>query len=329
MAKVVVLGTGGTIASRRDATAGSAISKVSSSELVAALSERGYSLPAGIDVQTEQFCIIGSYLFDLELAFRIAKRVEAHLSDPETIGVVVTQGTDTMEESAFMADLIVLSAKAVAFTGAQHLSDDPDPDGPRNLAAAIRFVAAEQSRDLGVVVAFDGEAHAARDATKVHASRVGAFFSGEHGKLADIDDDSVVIHRRPVLRETFQVTAIEPRVDLVKLTMGADARFIRCSVETGAKGIVIEAFGRGNANNEVIAGIHDAVSAGIPVVITTRCPEGRVKPIYGNGGGRDVEAAGAIFAGDLQGLKARVLLSVLLGAKGSVDLAKTVREFGQ
>src|SRR5258707_375917 len=134
MVKGVVLGTGGTIASRRDTAAGAAISKAHSGELLAALRGPGYSLPAAIRVQTEQFCTIGSYLFDLELAFRIAKRVAEHLSDPETIGVVVTQGTDTMEESAFMADLIVASAKPVAFTGAQHLSDDPDPDGPRNLA---------------------------------------------------------------------------------------------------------------------------------------------------------------------------------------------------
>jgi L-asparaginase len=328
LAKVVVLGTGGTISSKRDSPAGSAISKASTTELVAALSERGYRLPADISVETEQVCTIGGYLFDLEIAFRIAKRIEAHLSDPEVTGVVVTQGTDTMEESAFMADLIVSSEKPVAYTGAQHLADDPDPDGPRNLIGAIRFVAAPQSRGLGVVIAFDGEAHAARDATKRHSSRVGTFFSGEHGKIGDIDGEDVVIHRRPLLRRTFRTDAIEKRIDLIRLTMGADARFIRCAIDTGARAIVIEAFGRGNANHAVIAGIRDAVAAGVLVVVTTRCPEGRVKPIYGDGGGRDVEAAGAIFAGDLQGLKARVLLSVLLRASDVVDVAKAVRAFG-
>ena len=183
-----------------------------------------------------------------------------HLADPAVAGVVVTQGTDTMEESAFMADLVVASDKPVAYTGAQHLADDPDSDGPRNLTGAIRFVAAPQSRGLGVVIAFDGEAHAARDATKIHASRVGAFSSGEHGKLADIDGDDVVVHRRPLPRRTFETEAIEAKVDLVRLAMGADARFIRCALDTGTKAIVIEAFGRGNANHAVIAGIRDAVA---------------------------------------------------------------------
>jgi L-asparaginase len=328
MAKVVVLGTGGTIASRRDAAGGGATSQASSAELVAALGERGYRLSAGVSLETEQFCTIGSYRFDLDIAFRIAQRVALHLADPTVAGVVVTQGTDTMEESAFMADLVVASDKPVAYTGAQHLADDPDSDGPRNLTGAIRFVAAPQSRGLGVVIAFDGEAHAARDATKIHASRVGAFSSGEHGKLADIDGDDIVVHRRPLLRRTFETEAIEPKVDLIRLAMGSDGRFIRCAIDTGAKAIVLEAFGRGNANHEVIAGIHDAVAADVPVIVTTRCPAGRVKPIYGDGGGRDVEAAGAIFAGDLQGAKARVLLSVLLRACEHADIAKEVYAFG-
>jgi len=147
-------------------------------------------------------------------------------------------------------------------------------------------------------------------------------------KLADIDGDDVVVHRRPLLRRTFEAEAIEAKVDLVRLTMGTDARFIRCAIDTGARAIVIEAFGRGNANHEVIAGIRDAVAADVPVIVTTRCPAGRVKPIYGDGGGRDVESAGAIFAGDLQGVKARVLLSVLLRACDRADLATAVRRFG-
>src|SRR5262249_39776422 len=178
---------------------------------------------------------------------------------------------------------------------------------------------------LGRVSALDSEADGARDVTKRHASRVGTFYSAEHGKIADIDGDEVVIHRRPALRQTIRTDAIESHVDLIKLAMGADARFIRCALATGARGIVMEAFGRGNANHEVIAGIREAVQAGVPVAITTRCPEGRGKPIYGNGGGRDVEAAGAIFAGDLQGVKARVLLAVLLGAKPPLDVAATIR----
>jgi L-asparaginase len=328
MPRIVVLGTGGTIASRFDARTGSAVSAASSAELMAVLRERGFSLPAGIEVESEQFCTVGSYLFDLELAFRIAKRADRLLADPEVAGLVVTQGTDTMEESAYMADLVVRSEKPVVFTGAQRRADESDADGPRNLADAIRVAAAPAAPGLGAVVVFDGEVHAARDVTKLHTSRPGTFYSGDHGKLGDVDGEHVVIRARPLLRRSFHADSVEPAVDLVRLTMGSDARFIRHALESGAKAIVVEAFGRGNANHEVIAGIREAVAAKTPVVVTSRCPQGRVKPIYGDGGGRDVEAAGAIFAGDLQGPKARVLLSVLLRTPDPIDLAATVTELG-
>src|SRR5882724_3934431 len=173
MPNVVVVGTGGTIASRRASSADPAVSVAGSSELVAALAERGYRLPNGVTVRAEQFCLVGSYLFDLGLAFRIAKHVDALLAEPEVDGVVVTQGTDTMEESAFMADLVITSSKPVVYTGAQYAADDPDPDGPRNLRDAIRLASVPKARGLGVLLAFDSEAHAPRDVSKRHASRVG------------------------------------------------------------------------------------------------------------------------------------------------------------
>jgi L-asparaginase len=292
------------------------------------VSLRGHAVPSGVELVVEQFCNIGSFRFDLELAFRIARRAGEIVAGPEVLGVVVTQGTDTMEESSYLADLVVGSDKPVVFTGAQRHADEPDSDGPRNLAQAITVAAAPEARGLGAMVVFEGELHAARDAAKLHASRVGTFWSGEHGKLGEIDGERVVVQRRPTLRRTFAVNRIEPRIDLVRLAMGSDGRFIRCAVETGARGIVLEAFGRGNANHEVVAAIRDAVAQGLPVLVTSRCAQGRVKPVYGDGGGKDVAAAGAIFAGDLSGLKARVLLSVLLGEPGMADLTQTVAELG-
>jgi L-asparaginase len=325
MSKVVVLGTGGTIASRVDPKTGHAVAAATGAELVETMRSRGHALPMGVELEVEQLCNVNSFRFDLELAFTIARRAGALLAEPSIAGVVVTQGTDTMEESSYLADLTVASDKPVVFTGAQRHADEPDSDGPRNLAQAIRVAAAPAARDLGTVIVFDGEIHAARDATKLHASRLGTFWSGEHGKLGDIDGETVVVQRRPSLRRTFAVERVEPRIDLIRLVMGADARFIRCALDTGARGLVIEAFGRGNANPAVIEGIEEAVARGLPVLITSRCTQGRVLPIYGDGGGQDVAAAGGIFAGDLQGPKARVLLSVLLGtAKVPGDLARTV-----
>ena len=326
MSKVVILGTGGTIASRVDPRTGHAVAAATGAELVETMRVRGHALPAGVELVVEQHCNVNSFRFDLELAFTIARRAGALLADPTIAGVVVTQGTDTMEESSYLADLVVASDKPVVFTGAQRHADEPDSDGPRNLAQAIRVAAAPAACGLGTVIVFEGEIHAARDATKLHASRVGTFWSGEHGKLGEIDGEAVVIQRRPALpRRTFAVERVEPRIDLIRLVMGSDARFIRCALDTGARGLVIEAFGRGNANPEVTQGIKEAVGRGVPVLIASRCPQGRVLPFYGDGGGQDVAAAGAIFAGDLQGPKARVLLSVLLGgARVPEDLAPTV-----
>jgi L-asparaginase len=309
MTKVVLVSTGGTIASRLDKARGHVSATASGAELLTLLHDE---LP-GISVEIDEFCNIGSFNIDLALAFRLARRIEQHLARADVASVAVSHGTDTLEESAFLADLVVAGDKLIVFTGAQRHADEPDTDGPRNLGGAIRL-AASGLRGLGAVILFDQEFHAARDATKVHAYRTAAFTSMGHGKLGEIDGHRVILHRRPVLRATIQTERIEPAVDLIKLVMGSDARFIRCAIESGAGGIVIEAFGRGNATLAVVEGVREAIAAGLPVVVASRCPQGRVQPIYGNGGGKDLAAAGAIFAGDLTGVKARVLLSVLLGA---------------
>lgn len=318
--RVVVLSTGGTIASRIDRARDVVISTATGSELLAQLGV----LAPDAEVAAEQFCNLGSYRMDLETAHALARRAAAILADDAVAGVVVTHGTDTMEESAYLADLTIASDKPVVFTGAQRHADEPDGDGPRNLADAIRVAAAPQARGLGALILFEQEFHAARDATKTHASRVGTFASAEHGKLGEVDAGRVIVQRRPAQRCHFTADHVETRVDLIKLVMGADDRFVRCAMQGGAHGLVLEAFGRGNATPAVVAAVRDAVTQGIAVVVTSRCPQGRVMPIYGDGGGKDLVAAGAIFAGDLSGIKARVLLSVLLAAPEAGSLQDAI-----
>lgn len=319
--RVVVVSTGGTIASRVDRGRDVVVSTATGDELLARL---GALAPAEVEVAAEQFCNLGSYRMDLDMAHALAKRADAILADDAVAGVVVTHGTDTMEESAYLADLTVASDKPVVFTGAQRHADEPDGDGPRNLADAIRVAVAPQARGLGTVVLFEQEFHAARDATKTHASRVGTFASAEHGKLGEVDAGRVVVQRRPVQRRRFVTDRVETRVDLVKLVMGSDDRFVRCAMQGGIRGIVLEAFGRGNATPAVVAAVRDAVAQGIVVAVTSRCPQGGVMPIYGDGGGKDLEAAGAVFAGDLSGIKARILLSVLLAAPGEGEVRAAI-----
>jgi len=321
MSKIVLVTTGGTVASRHDPKSGHTAASVDGDSLRQSLRHP----LEGIDLAVDEFCNVGSFAIDLPLAFGLAKRIGDHLTDPATTGVVVTHGTDTMEESAYLADLVVGSHKPVVFTGAQRAADAHDPDGPRNIADAVRIAASSAVIGLGVMIAFEQEFHAARDVTKTHTSRVDTFASGEHGKLGEIDGDRVSVHRRPVLRKTFTADQIENRIDLIKLVMGSDDRFLRFAADSGAKGIVIEGFGRGNATPAVAKAVAEIITRAIPVIVTSRSPRGRVRPIYGNGGAKDLERAGAIFAGDLSGPKARVLAAVLLGAGLSSEAMR--REF--
>lgn len=308
-AKVVVIGTGGTIASRYDAALGRKVAAMSGSDLVALLP----GADAIGELEVDNFATVASFQMDAAFLLKLARRIDASLVRPDVSGVVVTHGTDTMEESAYLADLLIGTDKSVVFTGAQRSADEPDGDGPRNILNSIRAAAADAARGLGTMICFNDELHAAREVTKIHTSAVQTFQSYDHGKLGGLDGDRVVINRRPVARPHYRVERLEPRVDLIKLVLGLDERSLDAAVSSGAKAIVLEAFGLGNTTREVADGVKRAVGAGVPVVVTSRCPAGRVKPVYGGGGGgRDVEDAGAIFAPGLAGVKARILLMVLL-----------------
>lgn len=325
MPHVTLITTGGTIASRRDPVTGHVVASVSAEDLRAALHE-----PLdGISVKVEALANVGSYAIDLPTAFALAGRINAALDDPDCLGAVVTHGTDTLEESCYLADLMLRSEKPAVFTGAQRAADEPDTDGPRNIADAIRLAAAPAARGLGAMICFEQEFHAARDVTKSHASRTDTFHSNEHGKLGEIDGSEVRVMRKPVLRRSYAPARIEPAIELVTMVMGSDGRTLRHARADGIKAVVIQGFGRGNTPPAVTAAAAELVAAGIPVVMTTRCARGRVRPIYGNGGGKTLAEAGVIFAGDLSGPKARILMAVLLGAGLSGDaLVREVEEMG-
>lgn len=308
---VVLLTTGGTIASRHDAGSDSFVASIGADDMAALVQDR----PDGVTLRTEAFCNVNSFRMDLPTAFALAQRIAALLAEPDVLGAVVTHGTDTMEESAFLVGLRVPSEKPVVFTGAQRNADEADTDGPRNLSAAVQLAASPRARGIGTVILFDGVFHAARDVRKIHTSRPGTFTSADHGMLGVVDEAEVRLYRHPAGLIHHPVPRVEPEVALIKMAMGMDDRFMRWAMADGTRGFVLEGFGRGNCPPVFVEATRQAVAAGIPVLITSRCGEGRVKPVYGNGGGVDLAAAGAIFAGDLTGQKARILLSVLLGAE--------------
>jgi L-asparaginase len=256
----------------------------------------------------------------VQFAFGLAGNIKEILNRQDVAGVVVTHGTDTMEETSYLADLLVDSAKPAVFTGAQRAHDDPQSDGPLNLLNALRVAASPLARELGVMVCFNGTLHAPRDVTKMHTSALETFQSFPLGPLGEVDGDTIVIHRRPTLRRSFKIDQLEERVDLVRLVLGIDLRGVEAAIERGVAGLVVEAFGRGNGPARLAELVRVATAQAVPVLITSRCAAGRVQPIYGgDGGGCDLVEAGGIFVGDLKGAKARLLLMVLLSDPGTKE----------
>ncbi|MBI4278688.1 MAG: asparaginase [Armatimonadetes bacterium] len=309
--RIVIVATGGTISSRtREAGAGYTPA-LTGADLVAAVPD----IEALAAVEVDDFAHILSQAMTPEMMFALARRVDAHLAPPEVDGVVVTHGTVTMAESAFMAGLLVASDKPVVFTGAMYPASAPDSDGPRNLRGAIRTAVSVEARGLGAVVCMGGEVHAARDVEKLHRASLAAFQSPLAGPLGVADQDRVVLSRRPARRRTFRVDRIEPEVDLIAVAAGSDDRFINASIAAGAKGIVVEGLpGRGAVPPAFFEGLKVARARGIVVALASRGLAGRVTGTGRTGWGTsgDLAAIGAVMGGDLSAPKLRILLMVLL-----------------
>ncbi len=301
---------------RRDAATGKLVPAMSGRELVETLAWR-----EAPPLELDDFARVPSFDMHGALVLALAGRVLEHCAREEIAGVVVTHGTDTMEETVYAVDRLHGGDTPVVFTGAQRGADEPDTDGPRNLRDAVRVAVSPAARGRGAMVVFAGEIHPAREARKVHTSAVRAFASPGFGPIGVVDGERVLFSRRPERRPPLPLPRELPRVDLVRLYAGSDGVFLRAAVEAGAKAIVVEGTGRGNANEQVMRSVREVVAAGVPVVVCSRCAEGRVEPVYGRGGGRDLAEAGALFAGDLAGPKARVLLQLALGAGVPVEEA--------
>jgi L-asparaginase len=267
------------------------------------------------DIVCEDFDRLPGPHWTADRMLELARLVDARLGSAGLEGVVVTHGTDTMEETAYLLDLVLSTDKPVVLTGAMKTADDPIWDGPGNLIAAVRAVLALRDRGLGVTVMMGETLHAARQVAKTHTESLTAFASSHGGALGELEADGLHLYAAPARRERIVTARVESRVDLVTACVGADARFLSHAVASGARGIVLEALGRGNVPPGMRDGVAEACGAGIPVIVASRCGRGRTAPRYGYvGGGVTLADAGAIFAGGLTAQKARIKLMVLLGA---------------
>lgn len=310
---VRLIATGGTIAMKIDPVKKAPVPAITGEDLLATVPEiKNYA-----KVEVENLANVPSDYMDPELWIRLQKAVNTALDRPEVVGVVVSHGTDTLEESAYFLDLTVKSNKPIVLIGAQRNASESDFDGPRNLLNAVRVCLAPESKDKGSMIILNNQINPARSVTKTHTSSVETFKSGDFGFLGVIDNDRVVFYSAPLRRQHVPLTAASlPYVEIVPMYGGADGGMVKAAVDRGAKGIVIQALGWGNVNKPMYESIKEAIGKGVPVVVTTRVPNGRVLPVYGFvGGGKTLQEAGAIFGDDLNPQKARILLMLTLANK--------------
>jgi L-asparaginase len=315
---VTVLATGGTIASRSGV--GGATAQDAGTDLVARL-----DLAVGVEVRVRDVFRVGGFRMTLERVHELARAVASELLDEDVAGVVVTHGTDTTEETAFFLDLFHADPRPVVVSGAQRAADASDSDGPRNLADAVSAAASPVARGLGVLIGFGGQLFPARGTRKSHTLAADTFTNPSGGPLGWVHRGDVAVVTTPRRRPPLPLDAFDPagvRVDVVACYPDADATALRACVDAGARGIVLEATGAGNANPTICAAVAELTAAGVVVATSTRVAAGPVTPIYGDGGGVDLMAAGAVPSGLLRPSQARMLLAALLGMHRDADVVR-------
>lgn len=304
------IATGGTIAMKIDPVKNAPVPAISGDDLLATVPDIGKYATINVNNLSN----VPSDYMDPTRWVQLSKAVQASLDDKEVAGVIVSHGTDTLEETAFWLDLTVKSSKPVVLIGAQRNASQSDFDGPRNLLNAARIAVDEKSKGMGVMLAMNNQINSARYVRKTHTGNVETFNSGNFGFLGEVYEDRVMFAYAPVRRQHIEIrTDKMPEVEIIAMYGGADGEALRNAVDRGAKGIVVQALGMGNMNAPMFEAVKYALSKAVPVVISTRVENGRVLPNYGFiGGGKTTADAGAVMADDLKPAKARILLMLLL-----------------
>jgi L-asparaginase len=311
--RIVVIFTGGTIAMLPDPATGAAVPALRGEELLARLPDAS----TAADLEVIDWGLVPASHLRFTQVIDIATHIRAAAARADVSGIVVVQGTDVLEETAFAWDLLHGAEPPVVVVGAMRNAGQADYDGGRNLADAIRVAADPWMRGQGVVVVMDGLVLPADDATKMHSQALDAFQAPNAGALGRIVAGRLALerergHRRRIM--AWPERAAEP-IALLTAVVSTDGDLLRAASRGGVAGLVVEATGSGNTDPDLLAAAVEAMAVGIPVVLATRCPAGGVGPFYGfPGGGRSWQEAGALLAGSLSGPKARMAVALGLGA---------------
>jgi L-asparaginase len=315
---IVIVFTGGTISMRYDAAAGGAVPALAGRDILQLVPQ----LREIAELEADEFGSFPGPHMTAERMWELRNRIAEHLTNPEVEGVVVTHGTDSLEESAYLCARSLMNEKPIVFTGAMRTTSDLGWDGPSNLGAAVRVAASGEARGYGVLVVMNDRVYAGLDVTKAHTQTLDAFESPGLGPLGVVDDGRVVFRRAiPSPCDVVEPVQLGGPVDIVYAYAGADSRLLDAARKDG-RGVVVAGMGRGNVPPAMVSGIERWLADDKPVVITSRALRGRVGRTYGYpGGGRRLHDMGCIFAGSRRPQQARIDLMLAIGA--GID----VREF--
>jgi L-asparaginase len=307
--RIAIYFTGGTISMRVDPRIGAAVPALSGQEIVDNVPE----LATIADFEIIDFGRYPGPHWTLPLMMNLSRTVRETLKRPEIDGVVITHGTDSLEETAFLLDLTIAGDKPVVFVGAMRNSSESNWDGPANLLAAVQVALSPSARGKGTMVVMNDTVLAASEVTKTHTESFDAFQSPDFGALGVVDKGEVIIRCAPLGRTHLNTKSLVEPIFLIKVAAGVDSTLLHACIEAGARGLIIEAMGRGNVPPACLEGIERALARKIPVVLASRCHRGRVFDSYGyEGGGKQLRNLGVIFADFLNGQKARIKLALAL-----------------
>ena len=230
-------------------------------------------------------------------------------------GVVVTHGTDTLEETAYYLELTLDIKIPVVVTGAMRSSNEIGADGLANLRSSLVVSTDDESRDKGVLVVMNDEVHTATYVTKTHTTNVATFQTPTFGPIGLVSKNNVIYFQKLVKEEHYEVNTTEKKVYLLKAYAGMDEKLINAVCGLGADGLVIEALGAGNLPPQTVSAVRNCIKKSIPVVFVSRAFNGVTQDVYDyEGGGKRFQQDGVIFTTGLSGQKARVKLMILLEA---------------
>ena len=321
MRRVVVVTTGGTIASRWQGAGYAA--EAEGRDVLAAAAD----IPHGVETEVVDLFTVNSPRLTTTHQLTLLRAVHDVLADPAVDGVVVTHGTDTLEESAFLLDLYHRDRRPVVFTGAQRPLESEDGDAGGNLYDALLTASAVE--DLGTLAVFAGRVHAARGTVKTQTIAPDAFADPSHAPVGRVGFGQVQLLRRPDRSEPLDLPDLDaplPRVDMVMHHTDADPALFDAALDAGARGVVLVATGAGNATPEFTRAVSRAVQRGVLVALTTRVPAGPVTPIYTGGGAVDLISAGAVPTGTLRAGQARIaVLAALMASRDTAERTDVLR----